>query len=294
MDSPEAEKLLRPPRHLEWFVKEEYIQHRGNHFKFLDPVEGTPLEYGQLPPSVAKDPVCRVGIETLRALSAERPIDLYFNYHRGRQDFEHLIDAAGQELADAALVGLEWNYQGALPTTSQTIQWEPFEGGGLAEYIQATREYLPSTTVPIDIDTPIHEEDRLRHRLKELLEFATETPTSDEKSSADYEKLHLGWIAYQNIRGFAMPATLGYMAHLQLQEGKLQPDKPVALIIGSGHSVAVPNKLAQLGIETRSHIVKPLEDTMHNRVYTLGMNEAIMPFKQLKDLANWELTSRAP
>lgn len=290
MHEKSGERLQQLPEHLQWYATNEFVRCNGDTLQFLDPVYGEPLESGALPRCIIEDPICGPGLDHLQSLAEQdTPIVLIFNYHRGMEDFDPLIEKTGHILNEVDFIGLEWNWsEPSMPLHLDDIMWKNPSGEGFPEYIKATKERFDGKAFPCDIDTPLHEDDTLRHRLHELLRYAGEE--QDCVTPQDYERCHLGWITYHYIRGFAMPATFGYMAKVA-QEKRRKASNAIALVIGSGHSVAVPEKLAYLGVPTTSLIVHPLEDEPASQLHTAGMRNAQLSLSNLQEVAGIEQTA---
>lgn len=266
------------PEYLDELERHGFIEVEGETIYFCDPVCGTRVQPGEVPPSLYEDEISQRGFATLQRLTQRGvSIRIAFNYHRGEDDFNSLQNEAAW-LEYCKVVGLEW---GSSPESieSQNTSAPEFDlltstGNGL--YVGLTKEWLESKgvpTVPSDINTHITAPDgtttlrlgqgELRARLAQIWAYTLELGQKTENSQhiEDWKQYHLAWSVYQYMRQYLLLAHFGYM--VSHYENELQPCDTLGLVIGSGHLVGVPEKARQLGIEVDHHLIYT-KDTIEN------------------------------
>lgn len=267
------------PEYLDELERHGFIEVEGETIYFCDPVCGTRVQPGEVPPSLYDDEISQRGFATLQRLTQRGvSIRIAFNYHRGEDDFNSLQNKATW-LEDCKVVGLEWGSSPESATLQNTSapEFDLLTSSGNGLYVGLTKEWLEDRgvpTVPSDINTHITAPDgtttprlgqgELRARLAQIWAHTLEIgrKVEDTQSIEDWEQHHLAWSAYQYMRQYLLLAHFGYtVSHY---ENELQSGDTIGLVIGSSHLVGVPEKARQLGIEVDHHLVYT-KDTIENR-----------------------------
>lgn len=279
-----GEYLRQTPEYLQWYEEHGFARLKGDRVQLLDPITGEDLPAGAFPECVESDPTYKAGIEVLKSLPGrDISVDLVFNYHRGIQDYQALVEKAGPLLKKAAVVGLEWNIgkDADIPTRVADISWDDIVGNDqtMGSYIRASRGYVGADrAVPCDIDHPSGIQGTLRGRLGDVLNHA-ETIGRDDLSARREEEV--GWMVYHAVRNPMMLANFGYGVGLHDNERTIPDGSSVALVVGCYHTTAMSARLENMGISPRIQIVKASEQD--SEIFTQSSRDGRFSLKELEN-----------
>jgi hypothetical protein len=285
------------PEYLREFEREGFVAVEGDTIYFCDPVYGEKIEPGEIPRSLQEDEIFKKGTDALRRLIQDGVlVKLWVNGHRGVVDADRLKKEAPL-LTDCKRVGLEWG--SALGSTQprhiDEIKFDAMTSKGNGRYVQLVQEWVEGKgvpTVPSDINTHMTTsddtvvarptQDILRSRLVQIWSYSTEV---DQKlnemrrhdiAAEEWEQHYLAWSVYQHMRQYLLPAHFGYM--VACHEEDLQPGDTIGLVVGSGHTLGVPQKMQWMGIPLADvTVVSESEDNPINEF----MNNKAMPYGNL-------------
>lgn len=258
-----GEYIWQTPEYMKWYEENGFARFQGDHIQLLDPMTREGLPAGEFPECVEDDPMCRAGIEVLKSLpERDISVNLVFNYHRGLQDYQALVEKVGPLLKEAAVVGLEWNIgeKASIPACLSDISWEHIaeDNTTMGSYIKALREYVgEDRAVPCDIDYPIGKKGTLRHRLDDVYEYSL--PEIGNDDVMERRRAEVGYMEWQAVRHPMMLAAFGYGIGLRDMEETIPDGSSVVFVVGSAHAAAMPTRLENIGISSQIHTVKASE-----------------------------------
>lgn len=215
---------------------------------FVDPLYGERL--GPWPRILEHDTISRVGREYLQ--SASHRLDVVHSSHGAQEDFLDILREHGQVLEAAAVIAIE-------------ADWDPtyiddFSQPGALKMPKGRRGVFTSLEIgwardrgkivmPYDIDGP---DDPLRRGLIKLfsndlgadaIPFPKEVPP--QKHAALAQELCQG--AYVSMRHSMLLGQLGFGLRTLVRGGHIEPDAPVAAMLGIGHYPAFTDKARASG-----------------------------------------------
>lgn len=204
---------------------------------FVDPLYKERL--GPWPRMLAHDPISRAGREYLE--SSEHGLDVIHSLHGDADDFRHILDECSDVLGAAAIIAIE-------------ADWDPANGdfsdpaiikipdGSRGEFVQAAVDWALQNgkiALPYDIDGP---SDPLRGSLKKLwdgnvvpdddIQFPDIIPEAGRPRLAKTLAIE----AYMTMRQPMLLGQIGFGLKNLAENGHMQPDDRIAVILGAGHN----------------------------------------------------------
>lgn len=197
--------------------------------------------------------------------------------------------------------------ENAYPQDASEIAFDAITSRGNGEYVGMVKNWLESQgviVVPSDINTHITAGEEilfrpgqgvLRSRLAQILSHAQKVDQTNKQDRSglpveDWMQHDLAWSAYQHFRQYLLLAHFGYM--VGRCEDQLQPGDAVGLVIGSGHSVGVPQKAKRLGVPLwRCNVHSLASNPLHEVMFRKAMPEGRMSLHDLQELATYNKQS---